>query len=298
MFLINDFLLDLFVVLSSVISLTLIFYLFDRRKTERLVLGSSKEKKEKEGAFKALRNELKAVLKIHEKEKFFTPIYLASLILMVGTLLFFLSINNLFLAIVLPSLMYLFIVQIIREFYIDPNSLIEKEFPNLVNHMAKVFSGTNNLGIVLYESSKEIDEPLRSMILKLSRKLMVDVSTKSLYEFIDSTDNLWLHSFGFTLINYKEKSSKDDIIDNLLALSNLIENRRDLAEKMVEQRKSVVIINYMILIAGMIVFAVNLKFNPIIIPFMSTPIGTVSMLLGVSAMFGTVIMNLKFTKIK
>ena len=298
MFLINDFLLDISIIFSSTFSLTLLFYLLDRRKNAKKVLGEIKKKKEKENAFKALRKELMQTLALYGKERLFGPIYFGMLILVIGVLLALLLVGHTFLAIILPATMYLLMVQIIREFHIDFNSVVEKNFPILVNHMAKVFSSTSNLGIVLYESSKEIEEPLRSTMLSLSRELMVDVSNKSLYAFLETTNNLWLHSFIFTLINYKETSSKEDVVDNLLAISNLIETRRDLAEKMAEQRKPVVIINYLLLIVGIVILGVNIVYNPAFIQFMFTPLGTVAVFGGISAVFITIIMNIKFTKIR
>ena len=125
---------------------------------------------------------------------------------------------------------------------------------------------------------------------------MTDNSEKNLISFIEKTENLWLHSFVFTLINYKETSSKEDIVENLLTLSGLIDKRNDMSDKMIADRKPVVIVNYMLLVVGIVIFIGNLVLNPIMKSFIFTPMGTFSLIMGISCMFLTVIVNMKFTK--
>ena len=139
-------------------------------------------------------------------------------------------------------------------------------------------------------------EPLRSLILGLSREMMTGNNEKKLVGFIEKTENLWLHSFIFTLVNYKENSSKDDVIKNLLSLSNMIDKRNELSEKMIADRKPVIIVNYMLLIVGVVIFGGNIFINPTMKEFLFSPIGNFSLIMGVICIFSTIIINMKFAK--
>ena len=257
---------------------------------------SRRNKKNKRLAFAKLKEKLHIALLLRDKESLSNTIFNTILLSLFFVFIFFLSIDHLLLAITLPILAYIFIFKIIEEMIIDFDKIVRDNFSTLANHMVKIFSGTNDLGIVLYESSKEVEEPLRSLILNLSREIMTDNSEKNLINFIEKTENLWLHSFVFTLINYKETSSKEDIIENLLTLSELIDKRNDMSDKMIADRKPVVIVNYMLLVVGIVIFIVNLVLNPIMKSFIFTPMGTFSLIIGVSCMFLTVIVNMRFTK--
>lgn len=289
--------LALFVVIGA--TLTLVIYLYDKWKRSGNLI---KEKKIRIGhesnVFKGLKEQLHVVLLFKGKEKYFQVSYNLLLMFFFSVFIYFMAIQHLFLAIALPTIMYFFTVAIVKQFIVTFDEVIKRNFGPLANHMAKMFSGTSDLSIVLYESSKEIKEPLRSLILTLSRELMVDNSERVLITFIEKTENMWLHSFIFTLINYKETSSKEDIVENILMLAELIETRRDLSEKMVENRKPVVIINYMLLVVGIVIFLGNMLKNPIFKPFLFTFLGTFSMIMGVGAIFGTILINIKFTKIE
>lgn len=295
----NREILNIALFIIIVATLTFVFYLHGKWKKSANLIKDKKTRRigEDSKAFKSLKEQLHVVLLFKNKENLFKPIYSLLLVFFFIVFLYFLAIKHLILAIALPAIMYFFTVLIIKQFIVTFDDVVRSNFPMLANHMAKMFSGTSDLSIVLYESSKEIDEPLRSLILKLSRELMVDNSERVLINFISESKNMWLHSFVFTLVNYKETSSKEDIVENLLTLSELIENRKDISEKMTENRKPVVIINYMLLIVGIVIFIGNFIANPIFKPFLFTFLGTFSMIAGVSAIFITIIINLRFTKI-
>lgn len=297
-YLLNKNLLNLILLVISVFSLIFIF-LYSKRiqKIDKLMGKKRNEKiKHKNNLFKSLKNNLYKVLLLKNKSSYFNLIYSLLLLLLLVIFVFLLTINNIFLAISIPILIYFFTVKILKELITNFDVIIKRNFSKLANHMIKVFSETDDLSIVLYESSKEIEEPLKSLILTLSREIIVDNTERKLIKFIEETDNLWLHSFIFTLINYKETSSKKDIIENLLMLSELIDEKNDISDKMIADRKPVVIVNYMLLFVGVIIFIGNLILNPIMKSFISTAFGTISLIIGISCIFLTIIINIKFTK--
>jgi len=297
-YLLNKNLLNLILLVISVFSLIFIFLYSKRIQKIDKLMGKKRNKKikHKSNLFKSLKNNLYKVLLLKNKSSYFNLIYSLLLLLLLVIFVFLLTINNIFLAISIPILIYFFTVKILKELITNFDVIIKRNFSKLANHMIKVFSETDDLSIVLYESSKEIEEPLKSLILTLSREIIVDNTERKLIKFIEETDNLWLHSFIFTLINYKETSSKKDIIENLLMLSELIDEKNDISDKMIADRKPVVIVNYMLLFVGVIIFIGNLILNPIMKSFISTAFGTISLIIGISCIFLTIIINIKFTK--
>lgn len=223
-------------------------------------------------------------------------IYRLILVGFIGTFVFFSIYINPLISLLVLILIYQFTVLIVKELLSDFDMLIREEFPNLINHMVKNLSSTNDLSIVLYESSKELSGPFRELILSLSRDIMANGEDEALVSFIDKTSNIWLHSLAFNLINYKKNSSKEDIIKNLLTLSALTEKRNEISEKMIADRKPVVIMNYMVLSMGVLIFIGNLAFNPIMKSFLSSFSGIVLLIVGISCMFGTVVINIKLGK--
>lgn len=301
-YLLNKKILNLILlIIITITSYLIINYSYKIKKIYALLNPKESKKSKKKRQIKKiflskLKENLHIALLLRNKEAYSGTIYRIILLSLCFIFIFFLSIDHLFLAITIPVLIYIFIFKIVKEMIVDFDKVVRDNFSILARHMVKVFSSTSDLSIVLYESSKEVEEPLRSLILNLSREIMTDSTEKRLINFIKQTDNLWLHSFIFILLNYKETSSKKDIVENLLTLSELIDKRNEISQKMVADRKPVVIVNYMLLITGIIIFTGNLIFNPIMKSFIFTPLGTFSLIIGISCIFLTVIINMKFTK--
>lgn len=293
---VNSILIPLMIVLSIVI----LFY-FNRlkrindfykfRKVDKL-----KKSKDNKSILGPVKEKLYMVLLLKNKEKRCDSIFNAYLIVLFIVFLTSLYFKSMILAICIPVLTHVFVSKILDEMIVGFDIIVRKNFTTLINHIVKVFSTTNDLGIVLYESSKEIEEPLRTLILTLSREIMVDNSEQKLIGFIEKTDNLWLHSFILTLLNYKENSSKENVISNLLNLSDMIEKRNQVSEKMINDRKPIVIMNYMVLGVGLCTFIINLAVNPMMKEFLLSTMGTGCLLAGLAATLGTVLINMKLVK--
>lgn len=301
-YLLDKSILNLVLLIIIITASCFIFVYLNKVKRINALLSPKSSKKVKKDRqkngflFSKLKENLHMALLLRNKESLSNTIFNIILLSLFFVFIFFLSIDHLILAITIPTLAYIFISKIVEELIVDFDKVVRDNFTSLANHMVKVFSSTSDLSIVLYESSKEVEEPLRSLILNLSREIMTDNTEKRLVSFIKKTDNLWLHSFVFTLINYKETSSKKDIIENLLTLSELIDKRNEMSEKMIADRKPVVIVNYMLLMTGIILFVGNLILNPIIETFIFTPTGTLSLIIGISCIFLTIITNMKLIK--
>lgn len=298
--LVNNINLNLFLIVMMAITLSTGLHYYSRIRYINQLLNRQKTQKEKtkkkEKPFSKLQETLRFLLVLKNKESKLNSILASLLVIFVAVFAFFIKFENVFLAISVPIIMYFMTCKILEEMIVDFDLVVKKNFSNLVNHMIKHFAKTNDLSIVLYESSKEVEDPLRSLLLTLSREIIVTNNQSRIIEFIEKTDNLWLHSFLLTLVNYKETSSKENVINNLLELSSMVDKRNELSSKMVSDRKPVVIINYMLLVVGIAIFIGNIILNPIMKEFMGTPFGIVCVLIGVTAMFLTVLMNMKLVK--
>lgn len=287
-------------IITMFTTVTMGMFYYKRIKDISELLNIKKNKKEKKkkvnNLLSGFKDNLYIILVLRNKENRFDLILNLFTITLFSIFILFLNLDSLFLAICIPMLIYSFTTIILKELIVDFDFIVKKNFSTLVNHMIKHFAKTNDLSIVLYESSKEIDEPLRSLILTLSREIITSNNEQRFINLIERTDNLWLHSFLLTLINYKESSSKENIINNLLELAELIDKRNELNRKMVSDRKPVVIVNYMLLLVGVVIFIGNLVVNPIMKTFLFTPMGSMSLVIGISCMFLTVIVNMKLIK--
>lgn len=291
--------LNLFLIAIMIATLlTGLFYYKRIRYINQLVnvQKNNKKKKEKGKPFSKLKETLQILLMLKNKESKLNLLFNSFLLILLVVFFLFIKFENIILAVAVPMVMYIMTGKILNEMIIDFDSVVKKNFSNLVNHMIKHFAKTNDLSIVLYESSKEVEEPLRSLLLTLSREIIVSNNQSRIIDFIEKTDNLWLHSFLLTLVNYKENSSKENVINNLLELSSMVDKRNELSSKMVSDRKPVVIINYMLLVVGIALAIGNIVLNPIMKEFISTPVGIVSVLVGVGSVFLTVLVNMKLVK--
>lgn len=301
--------LELILLMTMAISLTMMLFYYKKINNNSKLLNvkdknhlklkskSTNKTKYKEGIISnKFKKNLETVLIFKNKESKLNLIMSIYSILIILIFIFFLSLNSIILAIIIPIIVYVLSIKILQEFVISFDVIIYNNFPVLVNHMIKHFTKTNDLSIVLYNSSKEVEEPLRSLLLTLSREIITNNDKNKFYKLIEETDNLWLHAFLLTLINYKENSSKENVIGNLIELSKLIEKRRNLNTKMINDRKPVIIINYLLLVVGIIISIGNAIINPTMKTFINTPTGIVSVIIGVSCMFLTILINKKLSK--
>lgn len=255
------------------------------------------KKKSNKGYINGFKNELRKYLIFNNKEKLLPVIFNTFILLLIGLFILFVELGNIMLAIVIPMLIYCLTFKVVQELITEPDYIIRQDLPVLINHMVKSFSKTNDLSTVLYESSRELKSPLKKMILDLSRRMIANNSEKTLVDFAEAVDNMWIYSFIFLLVNYKENSSKENIVQNLLSLSKMIESRHELSVKMISDRKPVVIMNTIVLIAGIILFVGNITINPMALRFMVHSIeGNICLIGGIASIYATIIINLKLSK--
>ena len=258
---------------------------------------NKKVKKNKKEYLKTFKKKLEFILITQNKEKHLNLIYLVYIVANFSLFLFLLMKNSLILSILSPLLIHFMFDKILNSMIISVDSIVQRNFTELANHMIKVFSKTNDVSVVLYETSFYVEEPIKNLLLKMTRELSSNNTETGILKFMNELDNLWIHAFLLTLLNYKRNSSKENVIENLLSLSEIVSNKQELTSKMISDRKPVVIINYMLAIIGCVLLVGNFALNPIMGDFMFNSIlGNFSFLSGIFAVLFTILMNVKLIK--
>ncbi|WCF11412.1 pilus assembly protein TadB (plasmid) [Paenibacillus thiaminolyticus] len=220
-------------------------------------------------------------------------------IFIVELLLFFIFIafKKFILALLFPLIVHWFALKALELASNNIHIYIKKELPIAIKHMIKVMTKTNDLKAVLYETSGNLREPLRSKFFNLSRRMITENHERALLEFAEDLDDTWIYALSFMLISYKENSKKTDIIKNLATLAEMIDNENYQQEKALIEKKPIVILNYSLVVISIVLFFGNLVFNDYAQGFFfGSTGGMLVFLIGCSAILGTVLLNLILSK--
>ncbi|WPS85406.1 pilus assembly protein TadB (plasmid) [Brevibacillus halotolerans] len=275
-----------------------------QRKTTKLFDLSKLEIKEKEKRtkfelmyFKRLKQNLHVYFLFKENTHRAKSLYIAILLAEL-TLFVVFVVNKLFLcAILFPLMIHWFVCKALELLADSIHLYIQKELPLVIKHLIKTMTKTNDLKTVMYETSKNLKEPLRSKFFDLSRKMITEDYEKSLMEFAEELDNTWTYAFAFLLLSYKEQSKKTDVIKNLATLADMLEKENYLKDKSLTDKKSIVILNYCLGIVALLALTTNIAFNSYATEFFFHSMGgMISLLIGVIAILGTFLINFVLTK--
>lgn len=223
--------------------------------------------------------------------------YMSILGVELALFMLFVLMREWFLAIVFPLLVHWFVLKALELKSISIHAYIQKELPLAIRHLIKIMTKINDLKTVMYETSKHLNEPLRSKFFDLSRRMVTENYEKCLMEFAEELDDTWIYAFAFLLVNYKEQSKKADIIKNLAMLSDMLEKENYLRERGLTDKKSIIVLNYSLAAISVAAFALNFAFNKYAYDFFFNSIGgMISLLIGFAAVLATLLMNLFLTK--
>jgi len=285
-------------------SLLLLLNIFKKQREVKKLFRSGTIKVEKEADlfrleftyFKSLRNKINLYFHFKKKKHLANYLYFAILIIELAMFLGFLFSNKIIFAISFPIIFHVFMLKAMELVTVSIHNYIEKELPIVIKHLIKVMSKTSDLKTVMYETSKNLNEPLRSMFFDLSRKMITENHEKALMELADETDNIWMYAFSFLLISYKEQSKKEDIVKNLTTLADMLIKENDLKEKAITDKKFVTIMNYALALIGLAGFVANIIFNPSAKSFFfENVMGMFCLIIGVCSILGTIVINLMMT---
>lgn len=247
--------------------------------------------------FKALKKRVNMYYFFERDKQKPKRMYVSILCIELALFMLFLFMREWFLAIVFPLLVHWFVLKALELKSISIHAYIQKELPLAIRHLIKIMTKINDLKTVMYETSKNLNEPLRSKFFDLSRRMVTENYEKCLMEFAEELDDTWIYAFAFLLVNYKEQSKKADIIKNLAMLSDMLEKENYLRERGLTDKKSIIVLNYSLAVISVAAFALNLAFNKYAYDFFfNSAGGMISLLIGFAAVLITLLMNLFLTK--
>lgn len=248
--------------------------------------------------FTSLRKKIDAYFHFKKNKHMTVAIYYGILVTEFLLFIGFLFLNKPIFAIAFPLTLHVASTKIFDLLSLNIHFYIQRELPNAIKHLIKVMSRTSDLKTIMYETSKNLDEPLRGIFFDMSRRMITEKPEKILMEYAEEIDDIWFYAFAFLLVSYKEHSKKEDIITNLTTLANMLDKETYLKEKNITDKKFVTVMNYGLTGIAVLLFIANLVWNrEVAIPFFfNNMTGMVAMIFGIWGIIGTVIINLMMTK--
>lgn len=243
--------------------------------------------------FKTLRKKTTMYYQFKKKKEMANYLYYGILVLEGVLFIGFLMWNKPIFAIAFPLTIHVSAVKGLELLSLSIHHYIQKELPNAIKHLIKVMSKTSDLKTIMYETSKNLNEPLRGMFFDMSRRMITENHEKVLMEVAEDLDDIWFYAFAFLMVSYKEQSKKADIITNLTTLSDMLDKEMYVKEKAITDKKFVVIMNYAIAFMAVALFVLNVFTNEHTIPFFFGSLGGMfAFLVGIWAIVGSVMINL------
>lgn len=208
------------------------------------------------------------------------------------------TIKQFVLAIVYPVVFIWFIRKMIRISRKDPILVMEEEMPAMIDNMIRVFSRFSDIRTIVYETSRITEGSLKGELDYLTRQMNTRNPRIILEEWGEKYNSVWLNSFAFTLIGYLEDTSKDETIQNLRHLRNLLNQENTARKDAIKERKPSLIINYSLAVIAVVFGILNIIFNPIAFDFFfRSYLGLFCFTAGFGFVLGTVYMNIRLMKI-
>jgi hypothetical protein len=243
--------------------------------------------------FKTLRKKTNMYYQFKKKKEMANYLYYGILIFEGVLFVGFLMWNKPIFAIAFPLTVHVTAVKGLDLLSLSVHYYIQKELPNAIKHLIKVMSKTSDLKTIMYETSKNLNEPLRGMFFDMSRRMLTENHEKVLMEVAEELDDIWFYAFAFLMVSYKEQSKKSDIITNLTTLADMLDKEMYVKEKAITDKKFVVIMNYAVALIAVAIFLLNVFINEHAVPFFFGSLGgMIAFLAGIWAIVGTILINL------
>lgn len=299
------------ILINVLLGLTLVYaviyylgYLNEQRKRFRIRSGVVRKRKsfkllDRVEFLKEMYDDLDIVLSTRGKEHISDTVFYMLMGAMGASALIFIYAQVYIMAILTPMGLAWYFKKLLKAMQEDTVVMVEKALPSAIDNLVRVSSRYSDVKSIVYETSKLVDEPLRGILDNLSRKMISSNPKEALDEFQQEYDNVWLKSIAATLISYLEDSDKESTMNNLKNLRDILSQENEGKVKLASERKYGVMINYALAVAGAIVLVLNIAFNPVGKDFFfNSFFGLICMVGGLVAVLGTVMLNVKLSKIK
>lgn len=242
---------------------------------------------------------LSAYFQSKEMEHLTDFVFGISLLTFTGSGIFLLVMKQLILAIIFPIILLKFLTYILDLATRRTIEDIEEQLPSAIDKVIRVSTKNDDIKKILYTTSLDLEEPLRSIFDNLAIKMSSGYKTDTLMELGNRYNNIWIWSFVFILIGYSTNTSKAETVESLRNLRILLESENLNKKNQSRERKYGVALNYILIAASFAGFIANLIFNPSGKDFFfSSLVGLICLTAGFSAIFITILVNIKMVKRK
>lgn len=226
-------------------------------------------------------------------------LFIFNLIFCGGTGIFLFLMKQLILALVVPVILIKFSDHIFTLATRRTIEDIEDQLPSAIDKVIRVSTKNDDIKKILYTTSLDLEEPLKSIFDNLAIKMSSGYKTDTLMELGNRYNNIWIWSFVFILIGYSTNTAKAETVESLRNLRVLLENENLSKKNQSRERKYGVALNYTLIAVSFAGFIANLIFNPSGKEFFfSSLVGLICLTAGFSAIFITILVNIKMVKRK
>lgn len=234
-----------------------------------------------------------------DKEHLVGTLFSATLIALVGVFGFLIAMKQLVLAIGFPLILLKFLDYIVAFSTRHTIEDIEEQLPSAIDKFIRVSTKNDDIKKILYTTSLDLEEPLKSIFDGLAIKMSSGYKTDALMDLGNRYNNIWVWSFVFILIGYSTNTAKAETVESLRNLRILLEGENLNQKNQARERKYGVAINYTLIAIAFVGFILNLIFNPIAKEFFFASLGGLLCLAGgFGSIFVTIIVNIKMVKRK
>lgn len=208
--------------------------------------------------------------------------------------IFMLAVRQPVFAVVLPIVLLIVMTKVTGIVKKTFNDYVLQQLPAAIEAVIRVFSGYSDLKTILYEASKTLENPMRTIFEDMSRKMTNDSPENVLQEFMDSSKNIWIYSMTFSLLSYVEDAEKKDVIKNLRTLKENVDRNNTEKAKQKLERKMTTTVNYVLCVIAFVFFFANLIFNKdsSVHFFFGTVPGILCFLIGMTLLVVSIFSNL------
>lgn len=210
---------------------------------------------------------------------------------------FLVAVGQLFFAVTLPLITLIAINHIVVDLRTSFSESIKSSMPQSVNGILRTMTKYSDLQTILYETSKISMQPMKGILEDMGRQMVSSSADVVINKTMNKHNNTWLYSLLFILLSYVEGSPKEEIVNNLRSLRDIVdrENKNKTKEKL--ERKMAVTINYVLVIVAILGAIANIIFNEeAIVFFFSTPFGLLAFFGSLILIAATIFSNIFISK--
>lgn len=250
-------------------------------------------------SIKNFKNELEVYLQIKDKGHLTNQFFIGIITGLILIAIALMAMGQYFVAIVYPLIIFWFMRKAMRLSKVDKLFDMENDLPIAIDNMVRVFSKYSDIKNIIFETAQTTKGALREELDLLGRQMNTKNPERVLEEFSEKYTSVWINSFALTILGYLRDSSKEETINNLRHLREILNNENNTKKDAISDRKPGIMINYTLV--GLAIFAgvANIVFNPKAFDFFfNTYTGLFCFSAGFFCILGTIYMNIKMLKIE